>query len=290
MPDIVPTGYRVRIAPDLERFVFEGRTEIRLDAPEPVSEITLNAAGLAVWRCRLQRPGAAEDCAFRVDPRREELTVTLPEAASGEITLTVDTTGRINDNMAGFYRSRYTDNGRTRHIAVTQFQESDARRAFPCLDHPAAKATFDIELEVDRNLTAVSNMEIKAQEFLENGRKRVIFERTPRMSTYLVFFGVGEFETLQDHVDPRVRVLTLPGMQRFAEYGLEFGRKALEFSEDYYGIPYPLSKMDLIAIPDFAFGAMENWGAITFRENLLLHDPGGHLPIRGGAYLRGHRP
>jgi tricorn protease interacting factor F2/3 len=274
MPDILPIGYRVRIAPDLDRFVFEGRTEIGLNAPEPVSEVTLNAAGLAVWRCGLKRPGAGRDCAFRVDPGREELTVILPEALSGEIVLAIDTAGRISDSMAGFYRSRYTRNGRSRFMAVTQFQESDARRAFPCLDHPAAKAFFDIEIEMDRDLTAVSNMEVKAQEVLENGRKRVIFERTPRMSTYLVFFGVGEFETLHDPVDPRVRVLTLPGMQRFAEFGLEFGRKALQFSEDYYGIPYPLGKMDLIAIPDFAFGAMENWGAITFRENLLLHTAG----------------
>ncbi|MFO7708385.1 MAG: M1 family aminopeptidase, partial [Desulfobacterales bacterium] len=195
-------------------------------------------------------------------------------AACGDILLGIDFTGRINDTMAGFYRSRTVADGIPHTIAVTQFQESDARRAFPCLDHPAQKAVFEIELEVDRCLTAVSNTDIRAQEFLENGRKRVIFEPTPKMSTYLVFFAVGPFETLQDHIDSRVRVLTLPGQQPYAGYGLEFGRKALQFSEAYYGIAYPLSKLDLIAVPDFAFGAMENWGAITFRENLLLHVPG----------------
>jgi len=108
---------------------------------------------------------------------------------------------------------------------------------------------------------------------LENGKKRIVFKQTPKMSTYLVFFGVGEFDIQVDQEDPRVRTVTLPGQQAHAAYGLAFGRKALAFSEAYYGIDYPLSKMDLIAIPDFAFGAMENWGAITFRENLLLFYP-----------------
>jgi tricorn protease interacting factor F2/3 len=158
-------------------------------------------------------------------------------------------------------------------MAVTQFEESDARRAFPCMDHPARKATFDITIDIDPNLVAISNGAVKDQELLDNGKLRVTFEQTPKMSTYLVFFGVGEFEFIHDEKDDRVRVATLQGMQKFAHFGAELGRKSLEFSESYYGIAYPLPKMDLIAIPDFAFGAMENWGAITFRENLLLHYP-----------------
>ncbi len=120
---------------------------------------------------------------------------------------------------------------------------------------------------------AISNGAIEEEAPLDNGKKRITFEQTPKMSTYLVFFGVGEFEFTLDTEDPRVRVATLPGMKPYATFGLEFGRKSLAFSEAYYGVPYPLPKMDLIAIPDFAFGAMENWGAITFRENLLLHYP-----------------
>ena len=273
MPDLIALNYRIRLVPDLVRFTFDGRVDIQLEAPEPVTQIVLNAVEIAVWRCSLTRPDGGAACAFRVNPTAEQLCIVLPETVSGQIRIQIDYAGKINDRMAGFYRSRYTRDGRTEHIAVTQFEESDARRAFPCLDHPAQKAVFDIEIEVDRSLTAVSNTAIKAQEILENGQKRVVFESTPKMSTYLVFFGVGPFETLQDHADSRVRVLTLPGQQKFAGYGLEFGRKALQFSESYYGIPYPLSKMDLIAVPDFAFGAMENWGAITFRENLLLHYP-----------------
>lgn len=274
MPDLTAVHYAIRLAPDLERFTFEGRIEITLRSSVPVTDIRLNAADLAVWGCTLHDQKRLLPCTFQVDPGAEELRILLPHAACGDILLGIDFTGRINDTMAGFYRSRTVADGIPHTIAVTQFQESDARRAFPCLDHPAQKAVFEIELEADRCLTAVSNTDIRAQEFLENGRKRVIFEPTPKMSTYLVFFAVGPFETLQDHIDSRVRVLTLPGQQPYAGYGLEFGRKALQFSEAYYGIAYPLSKLDLIAVPDFAFGAMENWGAITFRENLLLHVPG----------------
>ncbi len=274
MPEIVPLNYRLRLVPDLSRFTFEGQVEIQLHLTELASEVILNAAELAIWSCGVKRGDDLRPCAFRVEPAQEELRIELPEALSGEILLSIDYAGRINDRMAGFYRSRSLHKGRRRHIAITQFEESDARRAFPCMDHPGRKATFDIEMIIGRYLAAVANTDIKAQEMLKGGKKRVIFETTPRMSTYLVFFGVGEFETLQDPVDGRVRVLTLPPSQKYARFGLEFGRKALTFSESYYGIPYPLSKMDLIAVPDFAFGAMENWGAITFRENLLLHYPG----------------
>jgi tricorn protease interacting factor F2/3 len=274
MPGAAALNYRIRLTPDLSRFTFEGRVDIRIRQPAPSGEVVLNAVELAIWNCGLQRGERFLPCPYEVDPTAEELRIRLPEASTGEITLRVDYTGRINDRMAGFYRSRYLHRGRTRFIAVTQFEESDARRAFPCMDHPARKATFEIEMEVGRCMTAVANTDVKAQEVLKGGKKRVLFETSPPMSTYLVFFGVGDFETLQDPTDPRVRVLTLPGTQAHAGFGLEFGRKALRFCEDYYGIPYPLSKMDLIAVPDFAFGAMENWGAITFRENLLLHYPG----------------
>jgi tricorn protease interacting factor F2/3 len=274
MPEATPLNYRIRLVPDLARFTFEGQVEIRINLPQTASEVVLNAVELAVWSCSLTRSDGRIPCAFHVKPAAEELRIQLPEALSDEILLSIDYVGRINDRMAGFYRSQYAQRGRSRFIAVTQFEESDARRAFPCMDHPARKATFDIEMEVGRGLAAISNTEIRAQEVLKGGRKRVIFETTPPMSTYLVFFGVGEFERLQDPADGRLRVLTLPGSQKHAGFGLEFGRQALEFSESYYGIPYPLSKLDLVAVPDFAFGAMENWGAITFRENLLLHYPG----------------
>ncbi len=266
-------NYTLNVEPDLDRFTFRGRVAITLTAEQSVAEIVLNVLDIAIEGCRLLAEDSPVDCAFTLLPDKEEVHIQLPEALSGDLVLHIDYQGNINDLMAGFYRSRYTVGDETRTIAVTQFQESDARRAFPCLDTPAQKATYDITLDIAPHLTAISNEAVQQVTDLANGKKRVVFKQTPRMSTYLVFFGVGEFDIQADDKDPRVRTVTLPGQQEHAAYGLAFGRRALAFSEEYYGIDYPLTKMDLIAIPDFAFGAMENWGAITFRENLLLYYP-----------------
>jgi len=274
MQSIIPVNYKIHLAPDLVNFSFSGKCDFHCEASEPISEVSLNLLEIAIWSCRLWQPDQWVNCAFKVDPANEKVIIYLPAPMAGNIKLKIAYRGLINDNMAGFYRSRYTYQEQTRYIAVTQFEESDARRAFPCMDHPVCKATFDIIMDIDQHLVAISNTAVQKEEGLDNGKKRVTFEQTPKMSTYLVFFGVGEFDISPDDQDQRVRAVTLPGMKQFARFGTEFGRKSLSFSESYYAIDYPLPKMDLIAIPDFAFGAMENWGAITFRENLLLHYPG----------------
>jgi aminopeptidase N len=274
MQPITPLNYNIQLEPDLANFSFSGKCEFLFEADQPVAEVSLNILEIAIWGCRVWQADQWLNCAFKVNPEDEEVLIYLPEPMSRNIKLEIDYQGLINDKMAGFYRSKYTYQEQTRYIAVTQFEESDARRAFPCIDHPAAKATFEVSIDIDNHLVAISNEAIKTEAVLENGKKRVCFAQTPKMSTYLVFFGVGEFEITVDKDDKRVRAVTLPGMQQFAQFGTEFGRKSLAFSESYYAIAYPLPKMDLIAIPDFAFGAMENWGAITFRENLLLHYPG----------------
>jgi aminopeptidase N len=273
MKGIKANHYKIHLEPDLERFIFEGRVDIYLDAPEPTREVSLNVLELAVWNCRVLVRGELESCAFSLDPDKELLTLLLPEDLQGEIALSITYMGKINNKMAGFYRSRYTAGGEERFMAVTQFEESDARRAFPCMDHPAAKATFDVEMVIDGSKSALSNMPIEEEKSVERGRKRVRFQRTPRMSTYLLFFGVGDFEFMDDPGKVLIRAATAPGMIHQAWFALAFCRKALTFAEDYYGINYPLPKLDLVAIEDFAAGAMENWGAMTFRENLLLHDP-----------------
>ena len=273
MQEINPINYQIHLIPDLINFSFAGTTKIQFEAQNPIEAISVNVLELAIWKCKVAADDLVVECPFLVNTSKEELRILLPKAMSGRIIVTIEYQGHINDKMAGFYRSKYIKGGETRYIAVTQFEESDARRAFPCMDHPAKKATFDVEIDVDPQLVAISNSTVKEEHQLENGTKRVVFEQTPKMSTYLLFFGIGEFEFTQDSTDPRVRAVTLPGMKKYAQFGLEFGRKSLEFSEAYYGVPYPLSKLDMIAIPDFAYGAMENWGAITFRENLLLHYP-----------------
>jgi aminopeptidase N len=273
MKDLIPINYTIHLVPDLVNFTFDAFAQILLNGQNAVKEIPLNILELAIWNCNVLKGNQWVECSFLINTQKEDLRILLPESMTGNITIRVNYQGHINDKMAGFYRSGYMRRKKQKYIAVTQFQESDARRAFPCMDHPAKKATFDIEMDVEENLVAISNSPIKSQTSLNNGKKRVVFDRTPKMSTYLVFFGVGEFQSTIDKKDPRVRVITLPAKKKYASAGLEFGRKALEFSEAYYGVPYPLKKLDLIAIPDFAFGAMENWGAITFRENVLLYYP-----------------
>ena len=273
MDHVNPVHYKIHLEPDLSKFIFSGNTQIHVDAIEPVDEIKLNILELAIWRCKVKMGEAPMECSFFVDPKKELLKISLPEKGSGKIMLEIEYMGEINNQMAGFYRSRYVADGQEKYAAVTQFEESDARRAFPCFDHPFKKATFDVEMIVDEDLVAISNGPIKEEKNLGDGRKLVRFHEMPKMSTYLLFFGVGEFEFIEDPGDVLIRVATMPGMSRYGRFGMEFGRKCLRFSEDYYGVPYPIPKLDLIAIADFAAGAMENWGAITFRENLLLLFP-----------------
>jgi aminopeptidase N len=272
MKDIRPIHYKIHLEPDLSKFQFAGKLELRLEVPSPALEVSLNILDLAIWKCGLVGEGQSAACAFSVDPEKEELRIFFPRSLSGEVSLVIDYVGEINNRMAGLYRSLYVRDGREKYAAVTQFEESDARRAFPCFDHPAMKATFEVEMLVPDDLTALSNTAVAEEKPAEKDRKLVRFERTPKMSTYLVFFGTGEFAFIQDPGDVLLRVAAVPEKVAQGKYSLDFLRKALTYCEEYYGIRYPLSKLDLIAIADFAFGAMENWGAITFRENLLLYD------------------
>ncbi len=273
MFDFAPVHYRIRLSTDLAAFRFSGRTRVRLTPVRPSGEIVLNAADLLIRRAAWIRPQAEQSCPFQIDPERETLTVFLPECTDEEIELAFEYEGEINDRLAGLYRSKYRAAGETRWIAVTQFEESDARRVFPCMDHPREKAVFDIEIVVAEGLTAVSNTPVAEVRPETDGTNTFVFKTTPKMSTYLLFMGVGDFEVRQDTQERRLRTVTVPGMSRYAAFGLEFARKALSYCESYFAVPYPLGKLDLIAVPDFAFGAMENWGAITFRENLLLRYP-----------------
>jgi len=272
-----PLHYNLHLEPDLERFVFQGRVEIEVLSESPTEQIVLNAADLELSDCRVSKDGQDIACSFSLDPEREEVTIRLPESMGGDetpIRLTISYEGELNDQLRGFYRSKYEHEGQERYIAVTQFEERDARRALPCFDEPGKKATFDIEFLVSKGLTGISNTAVK-EELLQGDEKLIRFERTPKMSSYLLFFGVGEFEFIEDDAKtPVVRVAATPGKVRYGEFSLDMGRKALEFCEEYTGIPYPISKCDHIAVPDFAFGAMENYGAIAYRENRLLVYPG----------------
>ncbi len=273
MLPFIELHYMLRIEPDLAHFSFKGDLSLEMVAASPTREVVLNALDLDVAAITLRDPQGDVPVDWQTDAARETLSLALGRPARGKLRLSIRYGGVINDRMAGFYRSAVRTGDTVQWIGITQFQESDARRAFPCFDHPAAKGIFDIELVVDEGLTAVSNGPAIDIDPLGDGRKRVRFGTTPIMSTYLVFWGIGDFETIQDNQDSRVRLVMPPGQIDQGRMGLSFGRRSLAFCENVFGIPYPLPKLDLIAVPDFAFGAMENWGAITFRENLLLDDP-----------------
>ncbi|MBN2004057.1 MAG: ERAP1-like C-terminal domain-containing protein [Anaerolineae bacterium] len=270
-----PIHYDLYLEPDLQTFTCPGRVTIAIETETPTGTVVLNANDLDVAECTLKRGNTNVPCAFDLTPEAQTLTVTLPSPQTGAFKLTLTFTAKINELLVGLYRSRYRYEDQDKYLAVTQFEEREARRVFPCFDEPAKKATFDVSFLIDANLTGIANTVVVSETPQPNGKKLLRFARTPRMCTYLLFFGVGDFEIIDDgQTDPRVRLITPPGKTQYGKFALDWGRKSLEFGNAYTGIPFPLAQCDYIAVPDFAFGAMENYGAITFRENLLLVYPG----------------
>jgi puromycin-sensitive aminopeptidase len=273
---VVPGRYDIRLEPDLTTLTFRGDETIAVDIAEPVREIVLNAVELAIDEAVVvDAAGREQRASATLDEAAERARLDFAEPlATGSGRLRIAFRGTLNDKLRGFYRSVYKDpSGATRTLAATQFEATDARRAFPCWDEPALKAVFAVTLAIDPALTAVSNTRV-VSETREGDRKVVRFADTIKMSTYLVAFVVGELE----HTDPTpvgptpVSVWCVPGKRRLAAFGQEIAVASLRYFENYYGLPYPGDKLDLLAIPDFAAGAMENLGAITFRETALLVD------------------
>ena len=276
--DVLPRAYRIFLTPDLEAATFSGRVEIDVEVVEPVSAITLHAKNLQLSPATVTSAGVAHHAGSHETDERYD-TVTFPfdqKIAAGPATLELAFTGILSDGLAGFYRSTYTDDAGVTHvIATTQFEHSDARRAFPCFDEPSLKATFQVNLTVPRDLLAVSNSPEIVNVDLGNGQRSVSFAPTMVMSSYLVAFVVGPFEAtaIREVRGVPVRVITPIGKVHLAPLALEAADFALNYFPDYFAIAYPGEKLDMVAIPDFAFGAMENLGCVTFRETALLVDP-----------------
>jgi puromycin-sensitive aminopeptidase len=271
-----PSRYDIRLEPDLTALTFRGQETVALDVRETVTELFCNAVELVIDSASLENDrGDTIRAIATIDDTTERCRLALASpAAPGRWRLRLSFRGTLNDKLRGFYRSVYKDpDGVSRTMAATQFEATDARRAFPCWDEPSFKAVFAVTLVIDPALTAVSNTAI-VSETVENGRKVLRFADSIVMSTYLVAFVVGELEaTDATRVGTTpLRVWCVPGKKRLARFGHEIGAASLAFFEDYYGLPYPGDKLDLLAIPDFAAGAMENLGAITFRETALLVD------------------
>jgi puromycin-sensitive aminopeptidase len=274
-----PRRYEIELTPDLAASCFDGHEVVTLDLLAPGHQLVCHAVELEISNARLETPsGVSLAGQVSLDEEAQRATITFDEAlepGSG-YQLALRFTGVLNDHLHGFYRSTFTaDDGSEQVIAVTQFEPADARRAFPCWDEPEFKASFAVSLVVDDRLTALSNGGIVSEEPVEGGRRRVRFRETMVMSTYLVAFVVGPFDlTGADDVDgvPQ-RVAAVPGKLSLTGYARESGAHALRFLSQYFELPYPADKIDHVAIPDFAFGAMENLGCVTYRENALLINP-----------------
>ena len=273
---VAPRRYRIELDVDLDGAAFAGTVGIDIDITETVGAIVCNAADLEIAAAFITRGGPTSRLDAALDPESERLVLSDPAGGGfepGAARLHISFRGALNDRLRGFYRSTYTDDaGRTRIIAATQFQSTDARRAFPCWDEPAFKAVFEAALVVDERLLAVSNTAETSRAPAGPGRVRIGFAPTMVMSAYLVAFVVGPLEATEpvtvDGVP--IRVVHRPGRGPQTGFALEVAAHALRWYSRYYGIAYPSDKVDLVALPDFAFGAMENLGCVTFREVLLL--------------------
>jgi puromycin-sensitive aminopeptidase len=274
---VLPSRYELVLEPDLDAASFTGTVVIDVTVQEPTASIVLNAAELVVTEASVD--GVTGTVAVALDEESERCTLTLPApVAAGPARVRLSFTGTLNDKLKGFYRSTFTDaDGRTRTIATTQMQPTDCRRAFPCWDEPDLKAVFAVTLVVADGLLAISNGRELSREPLPDrpGHVAVRFADTMVMSSYLVAFVVGPLEATPwiDAAGVPMRIVHVPGKGHLTGVGLDVGAYCLAWFQDYYGIPYPSDKVELVALPDFAAGAMENLGCITFRENLLLVDP-----------------
>lgn len=268
----------------------------------PTKQIVLNSLQLKLRRATLAprsssstTPSSApslETTAFSYDDKAQRVTISFDDeipASSDGVALVVDFDGIMNDEMAGFYRSRYKPvvpalpsvprDDDWHYMLSTQFESCDARRAFPCLDEPNLKATFDFQIEVPVDQTALSNMPVSGTEPTRNGWHLVSFDTTPRMSTYLLAWAVGDFAYVEAHTDRRykgrqlpVRVYTTRGLEEQGRWALQHAPKIIDFFSQIFKIDYPLPKADLLAVHEFTHGAMENWGLITYRTTQLLFD------------------
>jgi puromycin-sensitive aminopeptidase len=271
--DVRPTDYHLHLEPDLDAERFRGEVRIDVSMERPRATIALHAGDLRIEHAVAEVEGSTVPLRARLD--RHEETVTLSAARplpAGPLALRLRFAGALNQHLRGLYAASA---GGARY-AFTQCEAADARRIFPCFDEPAMKARFHVAVTARAGDTVLSNAPLAREQPLPDGRRAVHFEPTPPLSTYLFALAVGPLEATQAQYlgETPIRVWHVPGKGHLAAFGLEAGAAALARLEDYFGIPYPYAKLDLVAVPDFEAGAMENAGAVFFRETLLLLDPG----------------
>mmetsp|Transcript_15282 Transcript_15282/g.30037 ORF Transcript_15282/g.30037 Transcript_15282/m.30037 type:complete len:912 (+) Transcript_15282:45-2780(+) len=277
--NVVPVHYSVDLAPNLTTFAVDGLVKVNVKVTASTKVVVLHSKGLSFSQASVATSNGTNLVTKSVTFDKQNETACLvfgSELAVGVAVLTIRFTGELSEQLNGFYRSKYTKDGEERYMGTTQFEATHARQAFPCWDEPLVKATFEIILRVPNDRDAISNMPVVEEKQLGNGLKMVRYDKTPVMSTYLLAWVVGEFEYVEETTKEGVlvRVYTQHGKTEQGKFALSVGCKILSFFSEYFDIGFPLPKLDMIAIPDFAAGAMENWGLVTYRETALLYEEG----------------
>jgi tricorn protease interacting factor F2/3 len=269
---VLPKNYNLNFDVSFELFTFNGKAEIMIEVKETTSVLRLHCEELYISNISLVKETESFQVSFDLIDGELHIKSGI-SLTPGNYVLRVGFSGKLNDDLSGFYRSRYIDNnGKEAYLATTQFEAPYARKAFPCFDEPAFKASFRVSVSIPEHMVGISNMPVESESVV-NGRRSINFSPTPPMSTYLLYMGVGNFDFIEQIRDGRaIRVYGVNGKSSQGAFALQFTADALHFFEQYTDVAYPLPKLDLLAIPDFAAGAMENWGAITFREVLLYVD------------------
>ena len=284
--EVVPTDYSIRIVPNIDKsasrtdssrgeLTFTGTETVKLNVRSPVHQLVLNALELEITEASLDGK-ALPKSAIKTDREKELLTLALPsELARGDHTLALSFSGKINQQGQGLFYMHYHEQGSgTKKIMLgTQFEATDARRFFPCWDEPVFRARFQLTAVVPENWLAVSNMPVESENKIAGG-KEVRFAPTPPMSSYLNVFAAGDLDLIESRSGPtQIRVIATKGKAKLGRYALEATAQILQYYNDYFGVAYPLPKLDQIALPGGFGGAMENWGGITYYESTLLFDP-----------------
>jgi aminopeptidase N len=276
--EVVPTEYSVRIVPNIDKLNFTGTVTVKIEVRAPVREIVLNAIELEIASASVNDK-ALPKSAIKIDKKEELLRLSLPsELAAGDHTVAFTFSGKINQQGQGLFYCRYQeqDTGAKKIALGTQFEPTDARRFFPCWDEPSFRARFQLMVVVPQNWLAVSNMPVEKETKIDppQAGKEVRFAMTPPMSSYLNVFVAGELDMIEtESSGVQIRVIATKGKAQWGRYALESSAKILQYYNDYFGVPYPLPKLDQIALPGGFGGAMENWGGITYYESVLLFDP-----------------
>nr|AJD23199.1 aminopeptidase 2 [Onygena corvina] len=282
--NVKPLHYDLTLEPNFEDFSFKGSVQVDIDIVEDTTSITLNALDLTIDYAAVKVNGAetpaSKPISYNKDAQTATITLGEKVTAGSKATLNLRFTGTLNDNMAGFYRCAYKDaDGNQKFMASSQMEPTDCRRAFPCFDEPALKAQYTVTLIADKDMTCLSNMNIESETevkstMVSHPRKAVKFAKSPLMSTYLVAFIVGHLNYIETNAfRVPIRVYATPDQNiEHGRFALDLAAKTLAFYEKAFDNEYPLPKMDMIAVPDFAAGAMENWGLITYRIVDVLYD------------------